>query len=179
MSNKNTGTIWDKAWKENRWAYLPVHILRRVFTGTPENSSVLEIGCGDGTLLSRLKNRKNCQVYGIDISPFALEECKRKGVPAIMKDVENLDDVIGEFDVIIAIHLFEHIDNDEGLARNVGRLAKKCAWICVPNNCEYPIKSGLHVRKYDIDSLTELLKPYFKGFENHTMRQHLMLKCLK
>ena len=34
----------------------------------PKNSEVLDLGCGDGSLLASLKNKLNVSGYGVDIS---------------------------------------------------------------------------------------------------------------
>jgi len=56
----------------------------------PENSSVLEIGCGTGDILSRLKSEKK---KGIDISPKMIAMAKKKypKIDFAVGDAENLN----------------------------------------------------------------------------------------
>lgn len=179
-TNSNTMDYWDEQWRSKK-KYFPVHVMKRIVTLVPEDSSVLDIGSGTGSMLKRLKYQKNCQVYGIDISPFAVFKSNEAGIPATYWDAENLDDfeVRKKFDVVISAHLFEHIIDHDKLATNTSRLTKKFALICVPNNCAYPEETGEHVRKYNILDLIRLLAPHFESFEDQTVGKHLMLKCLK
>jgi len=43
------------------------------------NSTVLDLGCGDGSLGEKLIKEKKCKVVGIDISQAAAECAKKKG----------------------------------------------------------------------------------------------------
>ena len=49
----------------------------------PENSHVLDLGCGDGELLSWLKEHKNVTGYGLEIDPDKINSCIEKGVNVI------------------------------------------------------------------------------------------------
>ena len=46
----------------------------------PEESRVLDLGCGEGSLLKLLVERKKAQVEGIEISPSGVEVCRSKGL---------------------------------------------------------------------------------------------------
>tara|TARA_B100000989_G_scaffold228057_1_gene175129 strand:- start:371 stop:1120 length:750 start_codon:yes stop_codon:yes gene_type:complete len=43
-----------------------------------KKSTVLDIGCGEGQLLKKLQNKKNCNCYGIDFSPNLIKIAKKK-----------------------------------------------------------------------------------------------------
>ncbi|HEX7027364.1 MAG TPA: methionine biosynthesis protein MetW [Gammaproteobacteria bacterium] len=58
-------------------------------------SRVLDLGCGDGTLLAHLQTHKNVTGYGIEIDPAHIIECIDKGVNVIQTD---LDAGLSEFD---------------------------------------------------------------------------------
>ena len=46
----------------------------------PENSKVIDFGCGDGSLLKELTESKNVLGYGVEINNTKIEECIAKGV---------------------------------------------------------------------------------------------------
>jgi 2-polyprenyl-3-methyl-5-hydroxy-6-metoxy-1,4-benzoquinol methylase len=46
------------------------------------SSSILDLGCGDGTLDRELMVRKNCKVCGLDMSEVAVKYARRKGIDA-------------------------------------------------------------------------------------------------
>ena len=52
-------------------------------------SKVLDLGCGDGTLLAHLRKQRNTQGYGLEIDPFNIEHCVRKNINVIQADLNN------------------------------------------------------------------------------------------
>ena len=47
------------------------------------NSRVLDVGCGDGTLMEYLKNNKKIDIRGIEISKNNAQKCIGKGLSVI------------------------------------------------------------------------------------------------
>jgi len=68
-----------------------------------ENSSVLDLGCGDGDLLFKLINDKNVQGHGVELYNEYICSCIEKGVPVIHADLdEGLDDYPDQsFDYVV------------------------------------------------------------------------------
>jgi methionine biosynthesis protein MetW len=56
---------------------------------------VLDLGCGDGTLMKLLANKKGVRGYGLEISPDGIQQCVEKGVNVIE---QNLDEGLTNFD---------------------------------------------------------------------------------
>ena len=48
-----------------------------------ENTRVLDIGCGDGTLMELLKQNKKIDIRGIEISKNNVQKCISKGLTVI------------------------------------------------------------------------------------------------
>ena len=68
-----------------------------------KNAEVLDLGCGNGTLLASLKETLNVSGYGIDISEKNIELSLSKGLNVIEQDIDKglsnfADD---SFDVVI------------------------------------------------------------------------------
>src|SRR5882757_7277847 len=53
------------------------------------NSQVLDLGCGDGQLLSLLMKQKNCRATGIEISEKQIYKCVERGVTVSHGDVDS------------------------------------------------------------------------------------------
>ena len=49
----------------------------------PNNTRVLDVGCGDGSLMNFLKKEKNIEVRGLELNQENVQQCIRKGLPVI------------------------------------------------------------------------------------------------
>lgn len=169
---------WDGQWRKNVKKF-PRWTMNRIAWLVTPGTTVLDIGCGDGTFMLRLEKQLSCKTYGLDISQEAINKLHTKKLRGEVANCENIDHIDGKYDIVISAHLFEHIENHENLAKNVGRLTKQFAIIAVPNDCSYPEKTGEHVRKYNKKELIDLMKESggFKTFEDHTIGNHIIIKC--
>ncbi|MCS3903268.1 methionine biosynthesis protein MetW [Methylohalomonas lacus] len=67
------------------------------------NARVLDLGCGDGTLLTYLHEQRQITGYGLEIDPDNITACIDRGVPVMQSDVDaglsDFDD--DSFDYVI------------------------------------------------------------------------------
>jgi predicted RNA methylase len=54
-----------------------------------ENSRVLDLGCGDGSLLETLSNKNQVRGYGLEIDPDSISQCIGRGVNVIEQDLNE------------------------------------------------------------------------------------------
>ncbi|WP_260926706.1 methionine biosynthesis protein MetW [Novosphingobium sp. 9] len=52
-------------------------------------SSVLDVGCGDGTLMAALRDRLACDTRGMDVDPANVGACVARGLSAIQGDADQ------------------------------------------------------------------------------------------
>ena len=52
-------------------------------------SSVLDVGCGDGTLLAALRDEKQCDARGMELDAADVGECVGKGLSVIQGDADK------------------------------------------------------------------------------------------
>jgi SAM-dependent methyltransferase len=100
----------------------------------PKIKSVLEIGCGTGTLLKVFKDA-NLEVYGYDINPFVKEIAKTRHNLDIRIDLWNAKKLEKKIDLLICISTLEHIENPRNLFSEISIFCKKhnsSAYISVP-----------------------------------------------
>lgn len=82
---------------------------------------VLDIGCSSGLLLENLLELgvQPENLYGVDISPEAIEKCRQKGFQnCYVMDGAAIDFPKGSFDLLIASDCLEHIENDRKALQN-------------------------------------------------------------
>ena len=55
----------------------------------PQGASVLDLGCGDGSLLRYLKDTRKVRGYGVEIDDLNIVACIQNGVNVIQSDLET------------------------------------------------------------------------------------------
>ena len=79
-----------------------------------------DFGCGVGYLLKRIEKNKNIKIIsGYDINKFAILKSQKITTRSLI--YTNLDKINDRFDLISALHIFEHI-NDRDLRDTLARL---------------------------------------------------------
>ena len=78
---------------------------------------VLDIGCLDGTIGTFIQ-KKNNEVFGIDLSSAAVEKAQKKGIKASVGNAEKqLEFEDSSFDVICASEIIEHLTGGSPVER--------------------------------------------------------------
>ena len=99
-----------------------------------KNTRVLDIGCGDGTLMEYLKNNKKIDIRGIEISKNNAQKCVGKGLAVIEgnaeKELSQFPD--SSFDFVILSQTLQAFLNPEMVIKELLRIGKK-AVVTVPN----------------------------------------------
>ncbi len=63
--------------------------LRLVTEMVPEGSRVLDLGCGDGSLMAHLRDEKGCTVRGVDLSPEDIASALGRGLSVVQTDLDE------------------------------------------------------------------------------------------
>ncbi len=86
---------------------------------------VLDIGCGTGFNIEHVRARYGGQVVGLDLSTDALAFCRSRNLPDLVGgDSTCLPFRSASFDVIMALDLIEHLDDDRAALREFARLLR-------------------------------------------------------
>lgn len=84
---------------------------------------VLDVGCGAGRYALYLQGR-GLEVVGIDVSPLAVEVCRRRGLrDARLLSIEEVDVSLGQFDTVLMLgHNLALLGSARGAKRILKRL---------------------------------------------------------
>jgi SAM-dependent methyltransferase len=82
-------------------------------------NSVIDVGCGAGTLLAQLK-KNGLKVRGLEYSDAGIARCREKGVYVEKFDLETNQAIQGSWDVTVSFEVAEHLP--ESLADNYVRV---------------------------------------------------------
>ncbi len=120
---------------------------RTVLAMVKEGSRVIDIGCGDGTLLDVLRARKGVKGDGVEIDVDRYEEAIADGHDIIWEDVDEGLSVVpdGHYDTAIVSDTLQEVRNPRGLLREALRIADE-AIVTFPNFAAYRIRLTLALK---------------------------------
>jgi|TARA_B110000263_G_scaffold247436_1_gene260296 methionine biosynthesis protein MetW len=98
------------------------------------NKRVLDIGCGDGTLMEYLKKNQNNDVRGLEPEKKLVQECIAKGLSVIEGDAEKelIQFPKKSFDYVVLSQTLQAFLNPEEVLNQLLRIGKQTI-ISIPN----------------------------------------------
>lgn len=93
----------------------------------PKGASVLDLGCGDGSLLRYLKETRSVRGYGVEISDMDIVSCIANGVNVIQNDLDSglSDFEDGAFDFVILSQTLQATRHTEALIQEMLRVGRE------------------------------------------------------
>ena len=129
-----------------------------------KNSSVIDIGCGNGKLLEKISSLgKNIELSGIELdSKAAKRASKIENVKIYNSAFQETELKTNKFDIICMIHSFEHIPEPENIIKKLKNISstESILYIAIPNISSFQfIIFGKHWLHLDPEWHLHFIKP--------------------
>ncbi len=109
---------------------------RAISSWIENGASVLDLGCGDGVLLTVLANEKQIRAQGVELSDQSVRSCVAAGLNVFQQDIDSgLSDYADRsFDFVILNQTFQQVKKPDYVLGEALRVGKKVI-VGFPNFC--------------------------------------------
>jgi SAM-dependent methyltransferase len=133
---------------ESLWKHRALELLTR--HAEVSGLEVLDYGCGRGEALE-LFGARGAKVLGVDPDPVCVSLASKFGRTELLRGSDPLEMFQPrDFDVVIALHVLEHVENPKETLTALGRLSRSFVVAAVPNLRKL---QGLFQRSVDLGSI--------------------------
>jgi homoserine O-acetyltransferase len=118
----------------------------RIVDLIPPTASVLDLGCGQGGLLARLKERGNRRLVGVELDQDAAIAAVQRGLDVIQADLNHglIPFSDQQFDYVLLSHTLQAVKDVERLVSDMQRVGKRCI-LSFPNFAYHKLRRMLAV----------------------------------
>jgi homoserine O-acetyltransferase/O-succinyltransferase len=116
----------------------------RIVELVPSNASVLDLGCGSGGLLTRLRQKYPRRLVGVELDEVKILRCISRGLDVIQADLNKGLGAFGkgEFDCVILSQTLQAVQDVEGLLTEMLRIGRTCI-VSIPNFAYHRLRKML------------------------------------
>jgi homoserine O-acetyltransferase len=116
----------------------------RILDLIPDDASVLDVGCGSGELLARLRRRGARRLVGLELDERAVLAAVRRGLDVVQGDVgQGLDAfAAGQFDVVVLSQTLQAVRNVGRAIDGILRVGRR-GIVSFPNFAYYKLRAML------------------------------------
>ena len=109
-----------------------------------KDTRVLDVGCGDGSLMNFLVKEKNIEVRGLELGKNNVQECIYKGLPVIQGNAETelFQFPDQSFDYVILSQTLQAFYNPDKVLKELLRIGKSVI-VSIPNFGYWRVRTSL------------------------------------
>lgn len=118
---------------------LPFSYMRVLKKSIGNPATILDLGCGDGSLMGILSKGEKWKITGIDIYPKAIESARKSNIYVkvlrgdLLKTIRN-NNLKSKYDVVFFSQVIEHVTRNQGekILDEIEKIAKKRILVGTP-----------------------------------------------
>jgi 2-polyprenyl-3-methyl-5-hydroxy-6-metoxy-1,4-benzoquinol methylase len=142
--------------------------------------NVLDFGCGNG-IYSKILKRHAQNIYGVDISEYAVTKCKEEGIYDSVIKLENNSSLPFHekfFELIFSTEVIEHIENLELVFSRFNQILKEKGILVITTTMYFNSIFSYRREKNDHSyfQMVKVIWNYFQGFINKNKQKEFILK---
>jgi methionine biosynthesis protein MetW len=110
----------------------------------PNDTRVLDVGCGDGSLMNFLVKEKNIEVRGLELEKQNVQDCIYKGLPVIQGNAETelYQFPNQSFDYVVLSQTLQAFYNPNKVLKELLRIGKSVI-VSIPNFGYWKVRTSL------------------------------------
>ena len=126
------------------------------------DAKVLDVGCGNGSLLTFLENEKKINGHGLEISPQGVQECLAKGLSVLQgnADTDLINFPKNSFDYVILSRTLQATHKPKEVLKQMLRIGKTCI-VSFPNFAHWKCRLDL-LLKGEMPMTKTLSEPWYQ-----------------
>ena len=111
----------------------------------PPGASVLDLGCGNGGLLARLRRQGCRNIMGIELDEKAILACVRRGLDVVQADLDHGLSAFadGQFDFVVLSQTLQAVMDVQGVLKEILRVGRQ-GIISFPNIGYWKLRKHLY-----------------------------------
>jgi SAM-dependent methyltransferase len=134
---------------------------------------ILDVGCGNGSVLRYLRGRGYAGLCGLEHSAYACRRLAGEGITMVNGSMFDIPPDAEKFDVVIVSQVLEHVIRRERFMREIKAVLRSegRVLVFVPDNCLNPLEEPEHVAVYTRRTLARFLGRHFAEVDVRPMSE--------